>query len=89
MKQNSKRMGKYNNSYVSRKDREERDFKVREKLSGFLFDMAKLILTTISVASISPIFTGSETPVRLDIAIAGLADCIIMFLIGYVVLNKN
>ena len=81
-------MGKYNNSYISRKDREERDFKVREKLSGFFFDMAKLILTTISVASISPIFTRSEVPVRIDIAIAGLVGCIIMFLIGYVIIKR-
>ena len=71
-----------------RKEREERDFKVREKLAGFLFDLAKLILTTITIASISPIFTRSEVPVRIDIAIAGLVGCIIMFLIGYVIIKR-
>ena len=82
-------MGNFERNNTVRKEREERDFKVREKLSGFFFDLAKLLLATITIASLSPMFTGSEAPVRIDLSIAGLIGSIIMFLIGYVVLNKR
>ena len=42
-------MGNFERSNTVRKEREERDFKVREKLSGFFFDLAKLLLATITV----------------------------------------
>ena len=42
-------MGNFERGNTVRKEREERDFKVREKLSGFFFDLAKLLLATITV----------------------------------------
>ena len=49
-------MGKFDDARNEKKERIERDFKVREKLSGFFFDLAKLVFAAMALGGLTPIF---------------------------------
>lgn len=82
-------MGNFERNASVRKEREERDFKVREKLSGYFFDLSKLVLMAITIASISPIITDGYDEAKWDIALIGLIVSAVMFVIGYYVLKSK
>ncbi|MDY5637450.1 MAG: DUF6722 family protein [Parabacteroides sp.] len=80
-------MGNFERNNSVRKEREERDFKVRDKLAGYFFDLSKLVLTAITVASISPIIKEGYDGAKWDIALVGLIVGIVIFLLGYIILK--
>ena len=82
-------MGNFERDASVRKEHEERDFKVREKLSGYFFDLSKLVLMAITIASISPIITDGYDEAKWDIALIGLIVSAVMFVIGYYVLKSK
>lgn len=82
-------MGKFDDARNEKKERVERDFKVREKLAGYFFDVSKLVLTAITVASISPIITDGYDRAKWDIAFIGLLVSVFMFIIGYYIIKTD
>lgn len=79
-------MGKFDDARTDRKERNERDFKVREKLSGFFFDLAKLVFAAMVLGGIAPIVDGTGSIGRFFVA-SGLLATVILFIIGYKILK--
>lgn len=53
-------MGKFDDARNEKKERVERDFKVREKLSGFFFDLAKLVFAAMVIGGLTPVMNGEK-----------------------------
>ena len=71
-----------------RKEREERDFKVREKLAGFFFDLSKLVFAGIVIGSFTPM-SGGNHHIDFEFVSYGINSTVILAVIGYRILNKK
>ena len=74
-------MGKFEDTRNEKKERVERDFKVREKLSGFFFDLAKLVFAAMVLGGLTPILSGSECT-DMNLVISGVFAMEVLFFIG-------
>ena len=79
-------MGNFERSNTVRKEREERDFKVREKLSGFFFDLAKLVFAGTVVGNLSS-FAGSVQMIDNWFIFLGMVSTAVIATIGYRILR--
>lgn len=79
-------MGKFDDARNEKKERVERDFKVREKLSGFFFDLAKLVFAAMVLGGLTPILSGSEDT-DMNLVISGIFATEVLFFIGYKILR--
>ena len=81
-------MGNFERNNAAKKDREERDVKVREKLAGFFFDLAKLVFAGIVIASFSPMIEGNRQ-IDFEFGSVGVNSTVILAITGYRLLNKK
>ena len=79
-------MSKFEDARSEKKERVERDFKVREKLSGFFFDLAKLVFAAMVLGGLTPILSGSEYT-DMNLVISGVFATEVLFFIGYKILK--
>lgn len=79
-------MGKFDDARNEKKERVERDFKVREKLSGFFFDLAKLVFAAMVIGGLTPVMNGEKD---LDAALifTGIFATELLFFTGYKILK--
>ena len=79
-------MGKFDDARNEKKERVERDFKVREKLSGFFFDLAKLAFAAMVIGGLTPVMNGEKD---LDAALifTGIFATELLFFTGYKILK--
>lgn len=82
-------MSNYSNDIEERKERRERRKASREKLSGFVYDLAKLVFAGLVVGGISPIFTDANmTSVNAYIIVIGLFFTFVLAYIANLIMNK-
>ena len=68
---------------VSRKEREERDFKIKEKLAGYFFDISKLVFAgMVLVGGVSLIMDGPQLK-RVILSVLGVALAALLANLGY------
>lgn len=79
-------MGKFEDARTEKKERVERDFKVREKLSGFFFDLAKLVFAAVVLGGFTSITNESESA-DLTLVMSGVFATGLLFFIGYKILK--
>lgn len=79
-------MGKFDDARNEKKERVERDFKVRENLSGFFFDLAKLVFAAMVLGGLTPILSGSEDT-DMNLVISGIFASELLFFTGYKILK--
>lgn len=79
-------MSKFEAARADRKERIERDFKVREKIAGFFFDLAKLAFAAMVIGGLTPVMNGEKD---LDAALifTGIFATEVLFFIGYKILK--
>ena len=80
-------MGRFEDTRNEKKERVERDFKVREKLAGFFFDLAKLVFAAMVLVGGVSIITGEPTSSQALIVISGVVFTSFIALIGYKILT--
>ena len=80
-------MGRFEDTRNEKKERVERDFKVREKLAGFFFDLAKLVFAAMVLVGGVSIITGEPTSSQALLVIFGLFFTSFIALIGYKILK--
>ena len=80
-------MGRFEDTRNEKKERVERDFKVREKLAGFFFDLAKLVFAAMVLVGGVSIITGEPTLSQALLVIFGLFFTSFIALIGYKILK--
>lgn len=81
-------MGNFERNNTMRKEREERDFKVREKLSGFFFDLAKLIFAAMVLVSGIAMIDNEPTRSQVLLFVSGIFFTVIIAMIGYNILKQ-
>ena len=79
-------MSRFDDARNEKKERVERDFKVREKLSGFFFDLAKLVFAAMVLGGLTPILSGFEYT-DMNLVISGVFATEVLFFIGYKILK--
>ena len=80
-----KRMEQYR---VSRKERDERDFKIREKLAGYFFDISKLVFAgMVLVGGVSLIMDGPQLK-RVILSVLGVAFAALLANLGYRIIKN-
>ena len=80
-------MGRFEDTRNEKKERVERDFKVREKLAGFFFDLAKRVFAAMVLVGGVSIITGEPTSSQALLVIFGLFFTSFIALIGYKILK--
>ena len=80
-------MSKFEDARSEKKERVERDFKVREKLSGFFFDLAKLVFAAMVLVGGGSIITDEPTSSQALLVIFGLFFTAFIASIGYKILK--
>ena len=80
-------MGRFEDTRNEKKERVERDFKVREKLAGFFFDLAKLVFAAMVLVGGLSIIKGEPTSSQALLVIFGLFFTSFIALIGYKILK--
>ena len=73
---------------VSRKEREERDFKIKEKLAGYFFDISKLVFAgMVLVGGVSLIMDGPQLK-RVILSVLGVAFAALLANLGYRIIKN-
>ena len=73
---------------VSRKEREERDFKIKEKLAGYFFDISKLVFAgMVLVGGVSLIMDGPQLK-RAILSVLGVALAALLANLGYRIIKN-
>ena len=80
-------MSKFDDARNEKKERVERDFKVREKLAGFFFDLAKLVFAAMVLVGGVSIITDEPTSSQALLVIFGLFFTAFIASIGYKILK--
>ena len=73
---------------VSRKEREERDFKIKEKLAGYFFDISKLVFAgMVLVGGVSLIMDGPQLK-RAILSVLGVVLAALLANLGYRIIKN-
>ena len=73
---------------VSMKEREERDFKIKEKLAGYFFDISKLVFAgMVLVGGVSLIMDGPQLK-RVILSVLGVAFAALLANLGYRIIKN-
>ena len=75
-----KRMERYR---VSRKEREERDFKIKEKLAGYFFDISKLVFAGMVLVGGVPLIIDKPQIGHVVLVMIGIALTLLLATIGH------
>ena len=68
---------------VSRKEREERDFKIKEKLAGYFFDISKMVFAGMVLVGGVPLIIDKPQIGHVVLVMIGMALTLLLATIGH------
>lgn len=71
-------MGNFAKQQEERKEQKERDIARRDKLAGFFYDAAKLVLAGVVIGGITPLYSDNSNEINVYVIFAGSIATILL-----------